>query len=376
MVNKPIKIISVVRNPSFLSGGIETYNRALGEVFSDINKYTFEEWYFASNKSVNKRGKSAPGKHKVIDIGDSFLSNKENKIRKILETKLKNNEIDIVIIHSADLSSKYLLKDKRVIKIQHFDFDDYDPKTYKFWHKVGLFFSRIIGFSTKGNVLETHANAVFFNEDSNKTKKCKNPIYINTAAPSDVKFEKIDNNGRSGGLMIARIMDLEHKGFDNLAKIQKIYNPNEWWINIYGTGLPKAEQQVQSLFGDKYKGKFDRKNVNTILNKYKYYLMTSNYEGMPITLSEAMLAGLPIIVLNTFKTISLFDKCESVFVFEKGDWEGVIGKIKEIENMDFNTWSKLSDQSIDFAKSYLSYDSFCKKWVDAVNSLMDVNTKI
>lgn len=375
MVNNTIKIISVVRNPSFLSGGIETYNRTLGKVFSDTTKYTFEEWYFASNKSINKRGKSSRGSHKIIDVGDSLFGIKENKVRKMVERKLKNNEVDIVIIHSADLSSRYLKNDNRVIKMQHFDFNDYEPSNYKFWHKIGLFFSRIIGFSTKGNVLETHMNAVFFNKSSNKSKKCANPIYINTSAPNDVELRKLENVEKKGGIMIARIMDLEHKGFDNLNEIQKLYNPNDDWINIYGTGLQKAEQQVKMMFGNKYKGKFDRKDVNHILNKYKYYLMTSNYEGMPITLSEAMLVGLPIIMLNTFDTATLFKECKSVYVFEKGDWYAIIDKIKEIENLDQNSWNKLSNESVAFANAHLSFESFRNKWVDEIEKLIKRNMR-
>lgn len=368
-----IRIISIVRNPSFLTGGIETYNRALGSVFSDKSKYQFEEWYFASNKSIKKRGVATSSTHKIIDVKCNQFQIKENKIRKMIEKKLKNNEVDIVIIHSADLSSKYIRVDKRVIKMQHFDFDDYDPRAYKFIHKFGLFFSRLIGFSTKGNVLETHQNAVFFTEASNKSKKCPNPIYINTAAPSDVEFEKIVNHNRSGGVMITRIMDIEHKGFDNLYEIQKLYNPNDNWINIYGTGLQSAEEHVKLMFGNKYKGKFDRKEVNNILNEYKYYLMTSNYEGMPITLSEAMLAGLPVIVLNTFTTISLFSKCKSVFVFEKGDWHGVIEKIKQIENLGNDEWNQLSNESILFANEHLSFESFKNKWTKEAAKLVAKN---
>lgn len=372
MLKNKIKILSVVRNPSFLSGGMETYNRTLAKVFSDDGKYEFVEGYFASKKSISKRAKiNSEPIHKLIDIGAGKSTIRQKNAKNYIENNIKNGSYDIVIIHVADLSSKYILNCNKVIKMQHFDFDEYNPKKYGLFNKIGLLFSRMLDFSTKGNVLETHQNAVFFTESSNKSKKCTHPFYINTSTPLDVDFKR-EISKRSGGVMITRIMDIEHKGFNNLKDIIQFSKSNNTpaSIDIYGTGFRKAEKKVGKMFGKHYIGKFDRHRINIILNSYKYYIMTSNFEGMPITLSEAMSTGLPVILLNTFTTVDLFKNCPSVFVFEKGNWNGVINKINEIESMNDDQWLKLSDMSLKFANENLSFESFKSKWLEVIATIL------
>lgn len=97
---------------------------------------------------------------------------------------------------------------------------------------------------------------------------------------------------------------LEHvKGFDILIgcwhEVAKVFP--DWQLDIYGEGACREtlQQQIDTLYlGDKVKlcGRHD--NIMEVYPRYSLHLMTSHYEGLPMTLIEAQACGLPSVVFN------------------------------------------------------------------------------
>jgi glycosyltransferase involved in cell wall biosynthesis len=125
---------------------------------------------------------------------------------------------------------------------------------------------------------------------------CKNVISI----PNILPFNQIKNSRLENKKVIAVGRLDAQKGFDKLINIWKeIYNvAPDWRLDIYGAG--EDEQALKELV---LKNKLQNvvninKPVKNIQDKYlesSIYAMTSRYEGMPMTLLEAMNLGLPCV---------------------------------------------------------------------------------
>lgn len=125
---------------------------------------------------------------------------------------------------------------------------------------------------------------------------CKNVIAIPNILPfNQIKSSRLENKKV---LAVGRL-DAQ-KGFDKLIKIWKEINYNfpDWMLDIYGAG--EDEKLLKELV---LKNKLQyvvniNKPVKNIQDKYlesSIYVMTSRYEGMPMTLLEAMNLGLPCV---------------------------------------------------------------------------------
>ncbi len=111
----------------------------------------------------------------------------------------------------------------------------------------------------------------------------------------------VDDYGIKKAMAVGR---LEHqKGFDILISCwQEVarWFP-DWQLDIYGEGAYREalQQQIDTLhLGDKVKlcGRHD--NIMEVYPRYSLHLMTSRYEGLPMTLIEAQACGLPSVVFN------------------------------------------------------------------------------
>lgn len=111
----------------------------------------------------------------------------------------------------------------------------------------------------------------------------------------------VDDYGIKKAMAVGR---LEHqKGFDILISCwQEIARRfPDWKLDIYGEGACREalQQQIDTLYlGDKVKlcGRHD--NIMEVYPRYSLHLMTSRYEGLPMTLIEAQACGLPSVVFN------------------------------------------------------------------------------
>ena len=93
------------------------------------------------------------------------------------------------------------------------------------------------------------------------------------------------------------------KGFDILIdcwkEIAKQYP--DWQLDIYGEGSCRKElqRQINSLqLGEKVKLCDRNNNIIEIYPQYSLHLMTSRYEGLPMTLIEAQACGLSSVVFD------------------------------------------------------------------------------
>jgi len=110
-------------------------------------------------------------------------------------------------------------------------------------------------------------------------------------------------------------------------------------VSLIGDGSKKEKLQdfiIKNNLKEKVTllGSLPRENVFKILEQSDIFVLTSNYEGFPRTILEAMSCGLPIIASNVGGVREAVDK-EVGFLIERGDKEALKKALIElIENPD------------------------------------------
>jgi GalNAc-alpha-(1->4)-GalNAc-alpha-(1->3)-diNAcBac-PP-undecaprenol alpha-1,4-N-acetyl-D-galactosaminyltransferase len=145
--------------------------------------------------------------------------------------------------------------------------------------------------------VQTHAALSFFPPDRYKTFVIPNPVALPTSDPIDSQLNTDDRHLLAIGKLIPQ------KGFDLAieAFAQVCQDRPEWTLTILGEG--EMRDELEDLCTEL--GLEDRvfmpgvvKNIDAHLRKADIFVLSSRFEGFPVTLCEAMACGVPVIAAN------------------------------------------------------------------------------
>ena len=160
------------------------------------------------------------------------------------------------------------------------------------------------------------------------------------------------------------------KGFDILIDCWKEISRQypDWQLDIYGEGSCREElqQQIYSLeLGDKVKlcGKND--NIIEVYPQYSIHLMTSRYEGLPMTLIEAQACGLPSVVFNfQYGASDIISNEHNGIILEQGNCLKYIEAAMKIMSSE-ELRKEYGKNSLEIGKRYSKGNIF-SKWIELV----------
>lgn len=271
------------------SGGAERVMSNLANEFSKKDEVILVNSY----KTENEYKISSNIKHIYLDdnIQTNFFKKNISRIKK-LRMIIKKEQPDVAISFMAEpnfrlLLASMFLPSKTIISIRN------DPtKEYP-----NIFFktlAKILFLKADGIVFQTNDAKTFFSKKiQKKSKIIYNPI------KSDFYLNKSLNIGKDI-VAVGRLTSQKNHNLliDSFYNVSSEINDN---LYIYGDGELKKELQEKIdklnltnrifLMGNV-------QNLSNILPKYKLYIMSSDYEGMPNSLMEAMACGLPCISTN------------------------------------------------------------------------------
>tara|TARA_R110002049_G_scaffold261136_2_gene437241 strand:+ start:3709 stop:4764 length:1056 start_codon:yes stop_codon:yes gene_type:complete len=127
-------------------------------------------------------------------------------------------------------------------------------------------------------------------------KKYKNKNVI--VMPNPIRELKIDETIEKEKILINISRLVKGKGLDNLIRIFSNINSDEWSLHILGDGpLRNSLEDLAEELKINHKVKFMgfQKNVDVYLSKASVFAFTSESEGFPNALLEAMCSGLACI---------------------------------------------------------------------------------
>lgn len=221
---------------------------------------------------------------------------------------------------------------------------------------------RVIGaYTSDCNVVLTKSALEIYN----KRFKSKRNIQIYNPIDSALlqKIEQYDNTSKK----IISVGRLGYqKNFERLIDIaESVFKDNNDWIwDIYGEGPDRVK--LEKLINDKnlenrviLRGQVG--NLYDCYNEYAFIVMTSRYEGFPMTLLEGAAKGLPMVSFDipTGPNEIIHDG-ENGFLCKDAGNNEMIEKIRYLMN-DQSLREKMSVKSRKTADSF-SVDRIIKEW--------------
>lgn len=277
-----------------------------------------------------------------------------------LRKKIKEYDFDYIIdidtIHSFFSIPATIGLRTKVICWEHFNFySDLGLKRRR-WGRIlaAKYADRII-------TLTNEDKRTFL--ENLKVKAKVDYIYNPTPYPNEKRSKCISKIAISIGRLTAQ------KGFDKLLDIwQRIEERDrEWILYIIGSGEDREKllKQKENLNLERIIFIENTKNIKEYYEKASIYLMTSRFEGLPMTLIEAQSFGLPIISYD-IKTgpKDIISNNQDGYLIEDNNQEQFVEKFLELAN-NRSKIEKFSKEAY-INSNRFKLDEIIKKWIKSI----------
>ena len=162
----------------------------------------------------------------------------------------------------------------------------------------------------------------------------------------------------------------KQKGFDILIDCWKEISRQfpDWQLDIYGEGSCKESLQQQILnlhLEDKVKLCGRNNNIMETYPRYSLHLMTSRYEGLPMTLIEAQACGLPSVVFNfQYGASDIITNEYNGLIVEQDNCKKYIQAVMKMISSE-ELRKKYGTHAFDVGKNY-SKEPLFNKWIKII----------
>lgn len=180
---------------------------------------------------------------------------------------------------------------------------------------------------------------------------------------------------KNGLIVIGMIARLEYqKRIDKAIFIMKnLIDMNlNIKLDIYGEGTLVDELKVlikNYNLEDRIELKGFIKNVSEALKTFDLILYTSDFEGLPISLLEAMSYGIPVVASDVGGIKELIERFKCGYVYEKDDIQMAISNIKKIID-DKSIKEEFSKNARDAAMNHFTIQKFTIKFDNFYSNLI------
>ncbi|MBQ5492438.1 MAG: glycosyltransferase [Mycoplasmataceae bacterium] len=361
-------------------GGIETYNKLLIKIiknnFLNINiDILLTE---ITIKQINKN-------EKYDDIYEYHVNNFKCKniyinwflspllVKKTINQLLNKKKYSL-IINSTSIYLKQLARLNNYFLIQHNSFNVYKFKEIKNFSNFIKKISRILLFQKFP--FDKTKNVILFDNDNKELyfKLFNNNANIHCIALcSQNKKEALDSKqiilNRENIIYFGRLGF--QKNIKGLININNDLNK----IDFYGSIEPtKYCKEVYKVLQEKkwYKGVLDQNNLYTTINKYKFSINYSFFEGFSFSIVESLSCGVPVIVKDSFTSASFLTSYDHRLLIPKNATnEEAIKQINSLLNLSDEEYLKLCKKALKFFQENLSYEIFEKNWLEIFNKFLN-----
>ncbi|SDN32463.1 Glycosyltransferase involved in cell wall bisynthesis [Paenibacillus sp. yr247] len=132
-------------------------------------------------------------------------------------------------------------------------------------------------------------------------------------------------------IMVAR-MERPKKQLFLLEALAGIHHL-DWELDLVGDGPQLAEiQKMIVKLGLEHKVRLlgERKDVSTLLSQSHVFILTSDWEGLPLSILEAMRAGLPVLASNVGGIPELVEEGVNGYLIQNGDVHHLRSRITDL----------------------------------------------
>ncbi len=287
-----------------------------------------------------------------------------NDLNKIIHT----NKIDIVHSHLNPASFYSELACPSHIPHLHTMHNTYStdlsPRT------LLKFFERILFFNKK------NAKLIFLSEFTKKdflsTVKFKGDSFVLNNFIDDSFFlhpqKKITFSADKEIRIVAVGNFRTQKNYFYLLDIFRKLKNRKIHLDIYGDGNIKKLQETIINFKINVLLKNPVKNINFILKDYDLFIMSSKNEGFPLSVFEAMAAGLPLLLSDIDPLKSIVK--ENAIYFPLNDSETAANIIIDISENKINV-SEMAAKAKQYANQTVRKDIYIYKLINIYKKLIE-----
>ena len=241
---------------------------------------------------------------RVLVNNDEKIIGKANPIKHIIyrNSLFKNSDADIIVSFLAPMNIINIIASrfsgKRIIVA-----DRNDPRRTPVNPMLRGLRNFLYRYSD-GVVLQSQNNRKYFSEKvQKKSKVIFNPVDVKDYKGVALKTEKNDEIVSVGRLINQKNPYMLLEAFARIANKYPSYK-----LTYYGEGELKEELKKKASFlglSDRVSFPGAVKDIFSRIQTAKIFVMTSNYEGMPNALIEAMCIGIPVISTRVSGAVDL-----------------------------------------------------------------------
>lgn len=360
LIEKKLKRVAFVINKVELSGGAE---RVMCTLASEFSRRGIESNIFT--QQTDKCGYPLDESVKIIPAKTSLkipvLRNLVRNVRMRKNIKKFNPDVIISFLTVMNVQSilfAFGLKSKVIVSERVYPGLVKQP--YKFLSKILYPFADGFVFQTK------EAKACFKGKINKRSTIIPNPIASGFPDAKGATSDKyIVTMGR---ITKQKNHELLIRAFAEFYK-----NHPDYCLKIYGNGPLKEELQNLSQelgVGEAVKFMGAVKNVANYIVDASMFVFTSDYEGMPNALAEAMAMGLPCISTDCVGggASALIQDGKNGFLIKRGDFKALIYYMEKIAN-DENLAKNLAIEAKKVRETF-SVKKITERWIDYAQSVL------
>lgn len=346
--------------PSPQCGGIERMISLLSELYSNELQYNCFLTYFRESPDGQCGGKFS----KIL-----FRPSESE-----LEIFIVDNSIDIVVNHILSKQSiKFFLpKINNICSKLHirnlFVFHTIPGFERLFGMNIPFFAKQVL-LRNKYRRITNNVDEVILLSDSYKTLFRKisgdNNIRLSDIPNPAIIHSKIDKCSKEHIALVVARMDECTKRISRIIKIWNKADVADWKLVIVGNG-PDLEM-YKSMARNNHSISFEGQQVpDEYYKKASLFLMTSEFEGFPMTLLECQMFGVVPIAYGSFSSIyDVIDNGKSGFIIKNKNAKKFTEVLQFLIKNE-NRISEMSKYAMDYINKF-SKDEILKKWEEKFN---------
>ena len=280
----------------------------------------------------------------------------------IRETVIKEN-FDVVVSFGVTYNLD-VMEALRNTKVPVILCERNDPYTSP-QKKVHRLRRNLIYKKASGFVFQTERIADFFGEKI-KSRSIVIPNFIEN------KYEKTDAQSNENIIVITARLDENQKNISMLLRAFKRFSSdNDYKLYIVGEGPDKGmyEKYIEENHMSDKVVLTGRQQVLPYLEKAKFFVLSSNFEGMPNSLIEAMAVGLPCISTDCSGggAAALINDGVNGLLIPVNDEDKLLEAMVKLANDD-KLRKKLSDEAYKINDT-LEFNKIISKWENYIEQI-------
>lgn len=196
---------------------------------------------------------------------------------------------------------------------------------------------------------------------------------VGNALSFDSSEVTADLNQKKNEVLVVGRFDEISKRISYAIKAWKIVDPRNWHFNIVGFG---KDEGIYRRMVANYKLKnisFEgQQNPISYYTKAKIFLMTSSFEGWPMTLLESLQTGCVPIVMDTFGSLhDIIEHNHNGIIIKDNDIIAMANAIQSLmDNQD--EWIRISKNGIKSSSAF-TIEKITNKWKNLFQTVMAQN---